>query len=216
MLVYRRFAARHPYRRPACLSVLKRTGRLAEERRPGPSGKPPAPHLAFRGMPAANGIPPSAVACSASSFLLLHFMIPSSPSDVVSLRFAYISASFPAEPPVSQLRLVHLRRRSCRPKAVFGAFWTSAAAGVRHDRRDLPARVLCFRNSPAALERASGRWGPKGEEAGSAPLGRLVRAWTRRGGSGPRCAGVTGPCDNARGWLFPAGWPDGALGLSKT
>lgn len=35
--------ARHPHRRPARLSVLKRAGRLAEERRPGPSGKPPAP-----------------------------------------------------------------------------------------------------------------------------------------------------------------------------
>lgn len=48
--------ARHPHRRPACLSVLKRAGRLAEEKRPELSAKPAAPQLAFRGMPA-NGTP---------------------------------------------------------------------------------------------------------------------------------------------------------------
>ena len=40
-------------------------------------------------------------------------------------------------------------------------------------------------NSPAALEQACGRWGPKGRRAGSAPLGRL-------GGSSHLCAGGTG------------------------
>ena len=58
------------------------------------------------------------------------FMVPSSLSDVVSLGFAYIPASFPAAP----LRCRNCARRTCvgaaaRPKAVFGAFWTSAAAG---------------------------------------------------------------------------------------
>ena len=63
--------ARHSHRRPARLSMLKRAGRLAEEKRPELSAKPAAPQLAFRGMPASNGIPPSAVVCSASSLTAL-------------------------------------------------------------------------------------------------------------------------------------------------
>ncbi len=49
--------------------------------------------------------------------------------------------------------------------------------------------------------------GSQGEEAGSAPLGRF---------GGPAALGAREPCDNAKGWLFPAGWPDGALGMSET
>lgn len=68
--------ARHPHRRPARLGVLKRAGRLAEESRPGPSWRPVAPHLAFRGMSAANGIFPSAAVCIASSLTACEKFVP--------------------------------------------------------------------------------------------------------------------------------------------
>ncbi len=56
--------------------------------------------------------------------------------------------------------------------------------------------------------------GSQGDEAGSAPLGRLggsgsaeaVPASAALGGTGP-------PDDNAQGRVFPAGWPDGAFGM---
>ena len=57
-----------------------------------------------------------------------------------------------------------------------GILWGCRACGAQ---RRVPG------NSPAALERACGRWGPKGRRAGSAPLGRL-------GGSSHLCAGGTG------------------------
>ena len=69
------------------------------------------------------------IPCRASSSLPLRFMVPSSLSDVVSLGFAYIPASFPAAPPVSHCASCTCVGAAARPKAVFGAFWKSAAAG---------------------------------------------------------------------------------------
>lgn len=72
-------------------------------------------------------------------------------------------------------------------------------------------------NSPAALERACGRWGSKRGGGGERSPWPPRRARTRRGGSGSRCAGGTGGRSiTPKGGLFPAGWWDGALGMLET
>lgn len=73
-----------------------------------------------------------------------------------------------------------------------GILWGCRACGAQ---RRVPG------NSPAALERACGRWGSK----------------RGGGGSGSRCAGGTGGRSSTpKGGLFPAGWWDGALGALET
>ena len=61
------------------------------------------------------------------------------------------------------------------------------------------SRVRCAAhvpgNSPAALERASGRWGPKGRRRGALPLAALAS---------PAALGARGLCDTPNGRL--AGW----------
>lgn len=228
-------------------------------------------------------------------------MVSSSLSDVVSLGFAYIPASFLAAPSVPHCAWCTCVGAAARLKAVLGPFGRvrpraaiDRAASVRHARRDLPTRVLrsgksfcgalrrcgafawvspigrrckascsaclpicpgggaerriregprgpasppnCRRradvarnsvgmsrvrrapgNSPAALERACGRWGSKRGGGGERSPWPPRRARTRRGGSGSRCAGGTGGRSiTPKGGLFPAGWWDGALGMLET
>lgn len=68
-------------------------------------------------------------------------------------------------------------------------------------------------NSPAALERACGRWGPKGRRRGTLPLAASVGPATAAPGHGS-------PPDNAQGRVFPGrllGWRIGDVrGLTRS
>ena len=63
-------------------------------------------------------------------------------------------------------------------------------------------------NSPAALERACGQWGPKGRRRERSPWPPRRVQPPLRWGHGRRLDNV-----NVKGGPFPAGWPDGALGM---
>lgn len=107
-----------------------------------------------------------------------------------------IPASFSAAP----LWCRNCARCTCvgaaaHPKAVFGAFWTSAAAGVRHARCDLSTRILLPPQSlRGALQRCGLLPGPPDRPPMQGILARLVGryAWDAAWGASPR-EGPRGP-----------------------